>query len=133
MIWGKTIADIYRCSGLHFGLGVFVGLFVWAMMFTPTFGSILWVFWFGLLGGATNALVDVDHYLAFNGFRYTDGIFAGRPLHIPLLVIAGLTIIFCVVRWIKADYQISRFWASMLVVCISIVSHVLEDGMVKLI
>jgi len=61
--------------------------------------SLLWAsLWFGLLGGSIGVLLDLDHILAYYGFRYQEGIFAGRPLHIPLAVIAGGLCVYSIAR-----------------------------------
>ena len=47
------------------------------------------------ISGLAGIMVDIDHIFAYYGFQYTEGIWAFRPLHIPLAIIACGVAIYC--------------------------------------
>lgn len=52
---------------------------------------------FGFLGGVINVLVDLDHFLYYwVGFKGWG--LAGRPLHVPLAIVAGCIFVYCCAR-----------------------------------
>lgn len=62
------------------------------------YSKVLWAtLWYGGIGGLAGLLVDLDHWLAFKGIECASPL-AGRPLHVPLAIVAGCLGIYCCTR-----------------------------------
>lgn len=120
MIWGEKGTDIVRCCGLHFALGCLVGTVVFWLATHNTGWDLVR---FGLLGGLVGVLVDLDHWFNTQGIGLAD---PGRPLHIPMGVVAFGVLIYCVVRMV-GQHTTSTACLIGVVASASVVAHVLED------